>query len=548
MATAATRPPSTTICREEFLALHARAVRDGSFSPLDLLDVLPAYQPQSDWRAVRAFLAAAFGLPMSEAELALYQACTGRREAPTQQADEAWMCVGRRGSKGRTAALGATYLGCYRDYSPYLAAGQWGQLPVVAASRRQAGEVMDYLKGMFAVPPLSYLVEDQTGGQIRLVTRVVIDVGTASYRTIRAPTVVGAVLDELAFWRTEDGSRNPDAEILRALRPSMATIPGAMLWGLSSPYAQRGVLWDTYSKHFGKERDRILVWQAATDVMHAAPPGSKLRAEIDRAYEDDPVSARAEYGAQFREDVQAYVSPQVVDAAVDVGVTERPRDPASLRNYFGFADPSGGGADSFAVGVAHHEKDGLVVVDFVRQWAISPDPEKDTMAATANCSMALKAYGIKMVVGDHYAGQWPTDAFRRNGITYVVSDRTKRTIYLDAVALLNGHRIRLVDNKVLIAQIKSLDRIPRQGGQDLVDHPPGAHDDLANAALGAALQASTLGGHRQPPEAKQAPATTTWEIQARRRDAALARDHERAMGKQFSGPAGRTRYYRRPRW
>jgi hypothetical protein len=44
--------------------------------------------------------------------------------------------------------------------------------------------------------------------------------------------------DETAFWRDES-SANPDVEIFRALRPGLATIPGAILLNASSPQGQR---------------------------------------------------------------------------------------------------------------------------------------------------------------------------------------------------------------------------------------------------------------------------------------------------------------------
>jgi hypothetical protein len=519
-------------------------VKDGQASPLDLLDSLEAYQPKEDWGSWRAFLAAVFGLPMSPPELALYRACTGRQDPPTEQADEAWAVVGRRGGKGRAAAIPAAYLACYRNYAPYLAAGQWGLLPVIAGSKEQAGEMMDYLGGLFEKPPLSYLVEHRTETEIRLVTRVEIKVRAASFRTVRAPTVVAAIVDEVAYWRTDDGSRNPDSEIMRALRPAMATIPGSLLLGLSSPYAQRGVLWDAYDCHYGVEGDRVLVWQAPTDVMHPAPAGSHLRTVIDRAYADDPVAARAEYGGEFRADIQAYVPPQVVDSAVQAGVREVPPDPLRPRHHYAFLDPSGGGPDAYALAIAHPEEGGMLALDLCQQWAITP--ELNTMDVTAQAAGMLKRYGIKVATGDRYAGEWPADALRAHGITYVVSERNKSQLYVDALALLNGGRIRLLDNPVLIAQLKSLDRRTGQG-RDIVDHPPGGHDDSSNAAMGALLLASVQGGRRKQPEIPLPPATTTWELQARRRDEALAKERERCMG-GYAGPAGRTRYYRRPRW
>src|SRR5262249_36329059 len=66
----------------------------------------------------------------------------------------------------------------------------------------------------------------------------VIEVHTASFQAVRGYTLIGAVCDEIAFWRAED-SANPDTEILNGLRPGMATVSGAMLLCISSPYARR---------------------------------------------------------------------------------------------------------------------------------------------------------------------------------------------------------------------------------------------------------------------------------------------------------------------
>ena len=135
---------------------------------------------------------------------------------------------------------------------------------VSAGDRQQARVVFRYVRGLLeSVPMLAAKIERQTSEAIHLSNRVSIEVHTASYRTTRGYTVVGAVLDEVAYWSVEDSS-NPDHEIVNAIRPAMATIPGALLLGISSPYARRGVLWDAYKRHHGKDGDPVLVWQSDT--------------------------------------------------------------------------------------------------------------------------------------------------------------------------------------------------------------------------------------------------------------------------------------------
>ena len=54
---------------------------------------------------------------------------------------------------------------------------------------------------------------------------------------------------------------------------------------------------------------------------------------IDAEYEKDAVSAEAEYGAQFRTDIESYISREAVEAAVDWSVLER--EPVNSKSYVG---------------------------------------------------------------------------------------------------------------------------------------------------------------------------------------------------------------------
>ena len=154
---------------------------------------------------------------------------------------------------------------------------------------------------------LTPLVARRTREAIYLTNRVVIEVHTASFRAVRGYTLIGAICDEVAYWRAED-SANPDVEIINALRPGMATVPGALLLCISSPYARRGALWDAYRAHHGQDGDPVLVWQADTRSMN---PTVDPRV-IEAAYEQDEAAAAAEYGAEFRRDVETFVSREAV--------------------------------------------------------------------------------------------------------------------------------------------------------------------------------------------------------------------------------------------
>jgi hypothetical protein len=440
----------------------------------------PWFKGRDSWVAWRAFLAALFGIEMGPELHQLYQAATGRTQAPNEPAREGWLVVGRRGGKSFILALIAVYLATFRDWRAYLAPGERATAMVIAADRRQARVIMRYIRGLlYEIPMLAALVkrDSPTTGEFELSNRVTLEIHTASFRAVRGYTICAALLDEIAFW-TPEGSADPDTEIVAAIRPAMATLPGAMLLAPSSPYARRGVLWDAYRNHWGQDGP-ILCWHAPTRVMN---PGVPERVVQD-AYEADPASAAAEYGAEFRTDIERLVPLEVVQACVEPECFELPPWPS--RHYVGFVDPSGGSADSMTLAIAHKEGD-LVVLDAIRERRPPFNPE----AVVADYALTLGAYRVRRVHGDRYAGEWPRQVFRRHGVEYVPSERAKSDLYREALPLLNARVARLLDDVQLVRQIVGLERRVSRGGRDLIDHAPNAHDDLANAALGALVLAA----------------------------------------------------------
>src|SRR5262249_24525473 len=71
----------------------------------------------------------------------------------------------------------------------------------------------------------------------------------------------------------------------------------------------------------------------------------------------------------------------------------------------------------------------------------------------------------------------------------VPAEQTKSDLYRDVLPLLNSRSVDLLDDRRLVAQLCGLERRTARGGRDSIDHGPGAHDDLANAAPGALVLA-----------------------------------------------------------
>jgi hypothetical protein len=80
--------------------------------------------------------------------------------------------------------------------------------------------------------------------------------------------------------------------------------------------------------------------------------------------------------------------------------------------------------------------------------------------------------------------------FAAQGFTYRNSERDRSAVYQDVLPLFTSGRVRLLDNRKLITQFAGLERRTTTMGRDRIDHAPGYHDDLCNAAAGALVAAS----------------------------------------------------------
>jgi phage terminase large subunit-like protein len=193
----------------------------------------PWFKDTASWEAWEIFLGAMFGLPLGADALSTFTRHTGRSEPRPGGYSEAWLVVGRRGGKSLLMGTIACYLAIFRDWSSYLVPGESALIQVLASDRRQARIVYNYCRAMLTeVPVLKPMVVREQDDRLELSNGLAIEITTNNFRSVRGYTVVACLLDEVAFWRSED-STNPDFETLTALRPAMATVPGSILIGAS---------------------------------------------------------------------------------------------------------------------------------------------------------------------------------------------------------------------------------------------------------------------------------------------------------------------------
>jgi hypothetical protein len=449
----------------------------------------------TSWARWMVALRCLYGLKVEQPKSrALVQECTGRNETelPPEGFSTALFLVGRRSGKSRIASIIGAYEALFGGHETRLAKGETGIVPIISPSRYQSTVVWKYLKAIFNVPLLQHeIVECKESAQTLLLRNgIEIRILSGDWRTVRGPAVVCAILDEVCFFGyTDESTVRSDTELVRALRPALITTKGKLI-GISSKYAQRGYAFEQWKRQHGSNKGnpqfnpawRTLVWDAPSRTMNP----TLSQAEIDKEFAEDPAAARSEFGGEWRDDVAEFVPRSLIESLVIARRFELL--PRSKIRYFAGGDISGGRRDSAALVIVHREER-QIIEDFAKEWAAPFKP----LSIVAEMAHELKRFRILSVTGDNYAGDWPVEAFRTLGIHYRPCDAPKNELYRELLPVLCGGReqIELLDNATQTNQFASLERRARSSGKDVIDHPRGAKDDLANALAVAVAGAVT---------------------------------------------------------
>jgi hypothetical protein len=434
------------------------------------------------WRAWKIVLLGVFGERLTPQERQTWTELTGGRERePGVMAAETFIIAGRRSGKTQTIAAAATFLAALCDHSDKLAAGERAVLLILSPTTWQSLRAFNLIRGIFAqAPALAGLIESETADALRLRNGVDVECRPSSFRTIRGATACAVILDELAYFWTD--GKNPDTEILNAARPALLSLGGPII-AVSTPYAKKGELWTAYKNSYRADPPdpRVVVISATSERMNPLVD----RASIARARGRDPVAAAAEFDAVFRSDVQTFLDFEIVDAACDRGVLVRPPRPGVA--YRSGCDVSGGSHDSTTLAICHDEDD-VAVLDALLEIR----PPFNPTSAVEQMAALLGQYSLSSTVGDRYGAGWVVDAMSKAGISYAYSERDRSQCYLDTLPLFMAGKVKLIDNQKLVQQFVALERRSTVVGRDKVDHGPGGHDDLCNAAALALSQRQNL--------------------------------------------------------
>jgi hypothetical protein len=441
------------------------------------------------WARWRAILKAAYALPMTDQELALFREVAGDRDPPSKRVRELWVVGGRRGAKSAISSLIIAVASCQFDGRrrqvagitlPAMRKGERATVLCFGVDRDTARIVLRYCQSYFSdIPELKAMVTRETRDGFELANGIDVIVGTSDYRSVRGRAVLCCVMDEVGFFQDEN-SASPDVELLNAVQPGTLTLRDqAMIVGISTPHKKCGLLWEKYQKSYGKDDPDVLVVKATTMQLNPTVDRTVIEAEIAA----DPALKRAEYLCEWREDIFSFISSEVYDAAVVRG-----RTVISLpdgKTAVAFIDVSGGINDSHTCAVAFRDQN-ISVLAACRELKTP-----DTDAVVSEFARLLRSFGVTEAYADRYGAQWVVDAFRRKDIKLIKSRFVRSEIYANFSPMLNSGQVRLLDIKQLRSQVLALERRTIRGSaRDVIDHPRAGSDDLANSCAGALVMAA----------------------------------------------------------
>jgi hypothetical protein len=433
----------------------------------------------------RILLIAAAGETLTNLERIEFKKLTGRDREPGRMCHEIIIAAGRRAGKTSAMTIAAAWISIYCDHTDVLAPGEVGTVLIISRDQRAAKIVLERFEGLLLSvdpekSPLSGMLANRTQEAIMLTNGVSVEVRPCSRVSVRGPTYLCAIADEIGFWFTEINAANPDVDIISSVKPGLLTTRGPILMA-SSVYAKRGVLYDNWKKYYGPNgpSDILVAYGTSRDFNPSLP-----QEVIDRELEKDPTGARAEYLSEWRDDIAGFISREVVEACVRDWL-ELPPQPGIM--FVAFVDAASGvdGGDSFAIVIAHKSGD-RVVIDAIREIRppfSAPDVINNTLVPIC------RAYNISSVTGDDWAADLLKGLIRNAGLGYNKVAKNKSQLYLDpCLSLLNAAKLDLPRHDRLISQFCQLERTVR-GGHEHIDHPTHGHDDVANAVAGAAAAA-----------------------------------------------------------
>lgn len=386
--------------------------------------------------------------------------------------------VGRRGGKSTSLCRVIVAETLFGDHN--VPGGDVGVFAIISMDRENAKDRIDTCAKI--ITDLGIRCKATTTEiDVKELSRA-IRVYTASVAGVSGFTAIGNCCDELSKWKDEKEGSNPAREVLASLRPTMATMPNARQWLISSPYSTIDAHYEAMKE--GTTVSGQTVFYAPTWVANPTILEQKTRDDE----EDEPtwereykaIPAAAEDDAFFPSDkIEAARIEKDWDIVPDTASIKSGADLGFRRNSTALVSLLGG----------QWEKDGKYVYDLLRsdEWV----PKEKTLVPGvifAEIAEILEDTGSISVCSDlHYIDAF-AEVLEDNDLPLVEFPHDQFVeAYIKLRVLLSQGRIDLSKaSDKLIRQLKQTRSRFTPTGMS-VSNPEirGAHGDLVSALVAA---------------------------------------------------------------
>jgi len=422
-------------------------------------------------------LLAARGESLTDAQAELFERHAGRPwPGPGIPPHEVHVICGRQ--SGKTGRLAPTLL-LHAAMDPAtvegLEPGYWRDAVLVAPTRRQAGIAYHRIRGLLQSRPelRAYLAGEPTVSEIELTFGVRIGVWASRGAHLRGMQSRMLLLDEACFLPAE--GHRADVDLIEAIRPGQAMVPGGQIVTISSPWTEQGYVYETWRSR--AQLEGVLVFQAASWELNPS-----IRPEfLERERARDAEYFRREYGGEFIGTIRAFIPAESIEACVERGRLSLP--PVEGVQYVAALDQAYI-RDTFVLGIGHREA-GRVVVDLLHGWKPGRGKPVQLELLLPELVDLLRPYRVKEVLGDQYSAPAFRELLRTRSLEYLerpFTAESKREMYGSLRQGIVAGGIELLDHHTSLRELRTVEARALPGGGVRIGAPAvsGFHDDYAD--------------------------------------------------------------------
>ncbi len=399
------------------------------------------------------------------------------------QSKKRWLVlrVGRRGGKSSTLCRMAVVEVLWGHYA--IPPGDVGHWAFISTTREEASArlltiraILDALRVRYRPVENGVVLE---GRNVGFKTYVATIAGVSGF------TAIGFTADELAKWKDKDTGANPANEVLKSLKPAMATVPNSKGILSSSPFSTI----DAHAEAFDAG-DSEFQMCAAAPTWKANPT---ITEAMTKELEEDEATRLREYGAvPMSAGTHYFFDHAAIEAAVHPTLFLPARaDPGMVVTAgadFAFISDHAALAVAFRIGDWNKAR---VRVGDVLELEPAPDAPLKPKVVVGRFAEKMREHKCHGVMADAHYKMSIIEHLDEHNMGFIDAPTDVAQPFIRTRVLLNGGRLDLPDHARLKLQMKQVMQRPTPSGSLAIILPRKAgagHCDIVSALVLAAWQ------------------------------------------------------------